>query len=216
MEFTPEQQIHIDGLVKDAYTRAYTKAAEKGVEEQKTAIATALVEAETKHKASIDTANKQIEDLKAINVKGVQVDNSATEARIAKIEGELKKEKEKGIKGSLESITAKLNAIDPEQAALLIRMQTTTDDNGNLVVINATGQPRNNGDGKPMSLNELCKEFLDASPHFVKASSSTGAGSKGDTGINSGAAKLMKRGAYDDLSPQAQSDYVNSGGKLED
>ena len=214
MEFSTEQQTEVDRLIKDAYTRAYGKAEDKNKDAVSDAVAAAVAAAETKYKADMATAATKYDELKA--TKATPVDTSATDARIKALEEENSKNREKGIVGGLESITARLNAVDPAQAALLIRMQTKTDDNGNLVVINAEGQSRMNGDNKPMTTEELCTEFLTSNPHFVKASGSSGAGSKVNTGIDTGTAKVMKRDAYDGMTPQAQSDFCKSGGTLED
>ena len=209
MEFTAEQQTFIDGLIKDSYPKAYAKAGESA----KADIANAVAQAEVKYKADLAAATKRSEDLEtALKSKGA-VDDSAVTARIAAIEQELNQARESAVKGQLESITAKLNAVNPEQAAILLKMNTKTDDKGNLTVVNAKGEPRANADNKPMTVEEWAKEFLDANPHFVKAAGSQGAGSTGSTGSNTGAAKTMKRGDYDSLSSQAKSDFIKSGGK---
>src|SRR3990167_4177282 len=195
MEFSTEQQAFIDDLISKKYTEAYTKAGEKA----KTDIAEAVSRAEVKYKSDIDALKKDNEVLKSA---GGKVDDKAVPERIAAIEGQLKQAREAADKGKLESIAAKMNAVNPEQVAVLIRQHIKTDDNGNLIIVNAEGQPRVNADSKPMTENELFKEFLDGNPHLVKASGSTGAGSTGSTGSNTGAAKTIKRGDFDKLSPQ--------------
>lgn len=206
MEFTPEQQAFIDDLISKKYTEAYAKAGEKA----KTDIAEAVSRAEVKYKSDIDALKRDNEILKNA---GGRVDDKAVTERIAAIEGQLKQAREAAAKGKLESIAAKMNAVNPEQVAVLIRQHLKTDDNGNLAVVNAEGQPRVNAENKPMTSEELFKEFLDGNPHLVKAASSTGAGSTGSTGINTGAAKTIKRGDYEKLSPQAKSDFIKTGGK---
>ena len=202
MVFTAEQQVEVNRLIDESYTKAYTKAGEKYSDEKSEAVALAVANAVSGHEASMAEANKQIEDLKA---KGVSVDTSATDDRIAKLEAHLKTEKEKGITGTLESLAAKNNAIDPVQAAVLMRLQTKTDDSGNLVVVNTSGTPRNNDDNKPMTLDELGKEFFTANTHHVKASNASGAGSKGNTGVDPGATKTITRADFMKLSPALQS-----------
>lgn len=209
MEFTQEQQTFIDGLVNKKYTEAYAKAKEKYDLSLAEITVNSKSEAE-KHKTDMAALKTDYETLKAS--KGAVDDRAVTE-RIAAIEGQLKQAREAAAKGKLESIAAKMNAVNPEQVAVLIRQHMKTDDNGNLVIVNAEGQPRLNAASKPMTEDELFKEFLDNNQHLVKASGSTGAGSSGSTGFNEGAAKTIKRGDYEKLSPQAKSDFIKTGGK---
>ncbi|CAG0943054.1 hypothetical protein ANRL1_01188 [Anaerolineae bacterium] len=172
MEFSPEQQAFIDGLVNKKYTEAYAKAKEK----YDASLVEAVANAEAKHKTDMAALKAENETLKAGQGK---VDDKAVTERIAAIEGQLKQAREAAAKGRLESIAAKMNAVNPEQVAVLIRQHIKTDDNGNLVIVNAEGQPRLNAASKPMTEDELFKEFLDNNQHLVKASGSTGAGSSG-------------------------------------
>lgn len=182
MEFTPEQQTFIDGLVNKKYTEAYAKAKEKY--DLSLAEMTTNIKAEAdKHKLEAEKYKADYETLKA-SKSGV--DDKAVTERIAAIEGQLKQARESAAKSKLESIAAKMNAVSPEQAAYLIRQHLKTDDNGNLLVVNAEGQPRLNAANKPMTEDEVFKEFLDNNPHLVKASGSSGAGGTGNQ-FNSGA-----------------------------
>lgn len=213
MEFSPEQQTFIDGLVNKKYTEAYAKAKEK----YDLSLAEMVVNSKTeveKYKSEFDKMKSDYETLKA--TKGNAMDDKAVTERIAAIEGQLKQARETAINGTLIGIAAKMNAVSPEQAAYLIRQHLKTDDNGNLLVVNAEGTPRLNADNKPMTENELFKEFLDGNPHLVKASGNSGAGSTGGTAFNAGAAKTMKRDAYDKMGPAAKMDYIKGGGALTD
>ena len=172
MDFSTEQQAFIDDLISKKYTEAFSKAKLKYDGE----MAEAIANAEAKHKTDIAALKAENETIKAS--KGA-VDDKAVTERIAAIEGQLKQAREAAAKGKLESIAAKMNAVNPEQVAVLIRQHIKTDDNGHLVIVNAEGQPRLNAASKPMTEDELFKEFLDNNQHLVKASGSTGAGSSG-------------------------------------
>lgn len=212
MEFSSEQQTFIDGLVNKKYTEAYAKAKEK----YDLSLAEITINSKSevdKYKAEAEKTKADYETLKAS--KGL-VDDKAVTERIAAIEGQLKQAREAAAKSKLESIAARMNAISPEQAAYLVRQHLKTDDNGNLLVVNAEGQPRLNAASTPMTEDELFKEFLDSNPHLVKASGSVGAGGTGGTAFNAGAAKTMKRGAYDKMGPAAKMDYIKAGGAITD
>lgn len=208
MDFTPEQQTFIDGLVNKKYTEAYAKAKEK--------YDLSLAEMTINNKAETDKHNAETakfkSDFDALKASKGGVDDKAVTERIAAIEGQLKQAREAAVKGRLESIGARMNAVNPEQVAVLIRQFLKTDDSGNLTVVNADGLPRLNAASKPMTEDEVFKEFLDSNPHMVKASGSAGAGSTGGTAFNAGAAKTIKRGDYEKLSPQGKSDFIKTGG----
>lgn len=208
MDFTPEQQAFIDKLVNQKYTEAYAKAKEKYDLSLAEVTANSKSEAD-KYKAE---TGKMKSDYDALKASKGGVDDKAVTERIAAIEGQLKQAREAAAKGKLESIAAKMNAVNPEQVAVLIRQHMKTDDNGNLTVVNADGLPRLNAANKPMTEDELFKEFLDGNPHLVKASGSAGAGSTGSTAFNAGAAKTIKRGDYEKLTPQGKSDFIKAGG----
>ena len=205
MEITPEIQAHFDGIFNKRFAELQAKNETKIAE----AAADAMAKAEAKYKADIAVLKADNETLKAAHGK---VDDRAVTERIAAIEGRLKQATEAAAKNKLESIAAKMNAVNPEQVAVLVRQYIKTDDNGNLVIVNAEGQPRLNAASKPMTGEELFKEFLDNNQHLVKASGSTGAGSTGATGFREGAAKTIKRGEYEKLSPQAKSEFIKAGG----
>lgn len=73
---------------------------------------------------------------------------------------------------------AELGAISAEQVALLLDLTVKADDSGSLYVVNAQGQRRFLPDGKPTPVDSHVSEFLTANPHLVKASVTTGAGSR--------------------------------------
>ncbi|MBI5561916.1 MAG: hypothetical protein HY894_03550 [Deltaproteobacteria bacterium] len=210
MDIPAEIQAHFDGVFNKRFAEVSAKSEAKLKEE--------IAAVEGKFLAQIAAKEKELAEVKAAGEKkGKGVDDSAVNERIAAIEAKLKKANETAIKGLLESAAARLNAVDPEQVAILARMKTRTDGDGNLTVVNAEGLPRLNAANKPMTADELLKEFLDANPHLVKASGPTGAGSTGAAHQTTGAAKTMKRAEFDKLPPEHQRAFaISPGAKILD
>lgn len=77
----------------------------------------------------------------------------------------------------LKAAAATFGAVNPSQIVALLDASVKSDD-GTLFVTNAQGQRRFLPDGKPMPLETAVSEFLTANPHLVKASVTTGAGSR--------------------------------------
>lgn len=208
MEFTPEQQAFIDGLVNKKYTEAYAKAKEK--------YDLALAEMTTNIKSEADKYKAEAETLKTAQGRSNGEDVTALKAEVEKLKAGRIKDAEDKRELILKNAAAELNAVSPSQVATLIRQNLKTDDNGNLSVVNAEGQPRLNAEGEPMTEKELIKEFLSNNPHLVKASGSSGAGSIGGTAFNAGSAKTIKRDAYEKMGPAAKMDYIKAGGAITD
>lgn len=213
MEFTPEQQTFIDNLIKEKYTAAYAKAGE----EKSVAVSEAVAKVEAKYEAEkkglVTESEKLKSQLQEALSKAGHVDNTAVNERIAALELENRQAKESMARGKIVSLAAKLNAVDPEQAATLIQLQTKTDDKGGLVVVNSMKEPRLNENNKPMTIEELVKEFMGTNTHLVKASITSGGGTQGTTGLSTGAAKEIGRAEYEKMTPQAQVDFIKSGGR---
>jgi hypothetical protein len=198
VEFTPEQQEYIDTLIGRKYAEAHTKA-------------------QAKFQPEMDTLKAQIQELQANKGedknKGNGEDLTALKERLAAMEQSVKTSQERERRSRLNAIAAELNAVNAEQVTALIAPSIKVGEDGNVVVLNAEGQTRFNGEGKPMGVKEYVKEFLDTNPHFVKAGGNPGAGSQGAKFDGDAKAKTMKRGDYDALSPQAQSEFIKAGGR---
>lgn len=79
----------------------------------------------------------------------------------------------------IKAAAASLGAVNPSQVATLLDSSVKVDDAGKVLVITPeTGEARYSRDGTPLPLNEAVATFLTANPHLVKASITTGAGSK--------------------------------------
>ena len=210
--FDTEQQAFFDEKIKEKFTEAFGKAESKYKGEMETALASA---GET-HKKAIDTLTAELAEMRKSKGKEGGEDNTALLKRIEGLEAKNKTNSDKAIKGHLEGLAGKLNAVNPEQVATLVRLQTKTDDDGHLVVINASGAPRNNGEGNPMTAEELVADYLKENQHLVKASGNTGSGGQGNQEHDKGGKKIIKRGEYDKMLPAVQSEFIQKGGRVED
>ncbi len=78
---------------------------------------------------------------------------------------------------------AAANAVDPEQAAILIKASynITHGDDGNVTILNSDGGPVTDADGKVVDLAGVTKLYLDKYPNLVKADNSGGSGYTGGT-----------------------------------
>ena len=78
---------------------------------------------------------------------------------------------------------SQFKSVNPEQVKSLLRNNVKLV-NGEVEVVDETGQVRYSDAGKPLTPQELVKEFLDKNPHFVQATPST---SNGKNSVNPGA-----------------------------
>lgn len=67
---------------------------------------------------------------------------------------------------------SQFKSVNPEQVKSLLRNNVRLS-NGDVEVVDEAGQVRYNDAGKPLTPQELVKEFLDKNPHFVQAAPST-------------------------------------------
>lgn len=164
VEFSPEQQAHIDALIGKKYAEAHTKA-------------------EGKWNEKVSTLEKQLNELQGKGEgkekKDKGEDLTALKDRLAAMEEREKKSQERERRAEILTIAAELNAVSGNQVAMLVTPHLRETENGKLAVVNAEGQVRYNSNGQPMTVKEFVGEFLNGNPHLVKASGATGAGSQG-------------------------------------
>lgn len=77
------------------------------------------------------------------------------------------------VNSPLLNAAAKYKAVNPEQVVQLIRNQVRLGDTGSAEVIDGSGTPRYDSNGKPITVDTLVQEFLQTNPHFVAATPST-------------------------------------------
>lgn len=68
---------------------------------------------------------------------------------------------------------ARYKAVAPEQVRSLLNGQVRLGESGEVEVLDSTGAVRYDDSGKPVTVDRLVKEFLDANPHFVSAGAAT-------------------------------------------
>ncbi len=164
VEFTPEQQAHVDSIINKKFADVHTKAeakAQGAIDELKAEIETLKVSKEPGKKE-----NKGNEDLTALTEK------------IAVLEAD----KIKGFQVSSESniiaAASDLKAVDARQVYELVRSSILIADDGTRTVVNSEKKPRITEGGQPMTEKELVAEFLTNNQHHVQASGKVGSGSQ--------------------------------------
>ena len=68
---------------------------------------------------------------------------------------------------------AKYRAVAPEQVKALLRQNIKLTQDGEVEVVDNSGNTRYKDNGDPMGVEDLVKSFLDTNPHFVAAGPST-------------------------------------------
>jgi len=95
---------------------------------------------------------------------------------------------------ALVETAAKLNAVDPQQVASLLKQFVILDDDLEPVVVDEEGRRRFTRSGSPMSIEGLVKEFLAKYPHHRRARLTGGSGSLPPTsGGESSLVESLKR-----------------------
>jgi hypothetical protein len=90
------------------------------------------------------------------------------------------------IDGNLTDLAAKSNAVNPGQVVQLLKNQVRLGDDGEVEIVDLkTDSLRYTENGTLMTANDLVNEFLQANPHFVKASPG-GSSSESKIGMNKG------------------------------
>lgn len=164
VEFSKEQQDHIDGMFNKKFAEVHTKA-------------------EAKAQTEIDGLKAEIETLKATKKpdekqKTGNEDLTALQDKIAVLEADKTKGFQIKSESNIIAEASGLKAINAHQVYDLIKSQINIDTDGKRTVVNSEGQPRISEGGQPMTEKELVVEFLTANQHHVQASGKVGSGSQ--------------------------------------
>ena len=165
VEFSPEQQAKVQGLIDDAYKRAFAKAGDGNL-----ATIKAAVEAELAALKAGDGKGKESEEVKTLT------------AALDKLKADLAKKDARELDDSIFKEVAKFNVMDISEVTTLLRGNIKPDEDGTPIVVNADGSPRLNLNAtptRPMTISEFITDWLKTRPHHVKASGRQGAGSPG-------------------------------------
>ena len=176
---TPKEEVKVEETKQNTFTQEQLDNIIKSrLEAEKSKYEKKLQE-EEKQKAEI-LRQKQLEEAKtkADIEKIMQERIKEKEEELSKYKNQIKKEK---VDNSILSIASSNNAINPSQVVALLKEEVKYNDDGNIEVVDNNSNVRYNKSGKPLSLEDRVKEFLDSNPHFRKGSVS-GSGSQSAIG----------------------------------
>lgn len=77
------------------------------------------------------------------------------------------------VESPLVEAAAKYRAVAPEQVKALLRNQIKLTQDGEVEIVDNSGNPRYKDNGDPFGVEDLVKNFLDTNPHFVAAGPTT-------------------------------------------
>lgn len=96
---------------------------------------------------------------------------------VAKKDAEIQKRdqtiKEYKVNAPLLEAAAKNKAVAPEQVRQLLSNNVRLNETGDVEIVDSSGVVRYGDTGKPLSVDELVREFLTTNPHFVSSGPST-------------------------------------------
>ncbi len=151
-----------------------------------------------------DAERKAAADVAAEATRTAEMEKAAKAGEIEKVK-QLANEKvvkygERLRDRTLEAAIAKLDTLAPDAGRYLLPQLRTSCrfamDSDTLEVVGEGGAPRVGSDGKPMSVDALISEIIDAQPLLRKASGSPGSGAKGGAGAMGAVGKTMTLAEY--------------------
>ena len=176
---TPKEEVKVEETKQNTFTQEQLDNIIKSrLEAEKSKYEKKLQE-EEKQKAEI-LRQKQVEEAKtkADIEKIMQERIKEKEEEVLRYKNQIKKEK---VDNSILSIASSNNAINPSQVVALLKEEVKYNDDGRIEVVDNNSNVRYNKSGKPLTLEDRVKEFLDSNPHFRKGSMS-GSGSQSAIG----------------------------------
>ena len=186
VEFSPEQQAHIDTLFNKRFAEVNSKA-------------------EAKYKGEMDTLKSQLAESqtkKGDGKEGIDVEAMKVELEAAKADREFAREE--WVNNSLLTALSKHPVVDSGELVRLLRGNIKMDDKRNISVVNDNGEVKYNAQGGLMSVDEFVGAWLTTKPHHLRAAGSIGAGSQGarfgvDTSGNPLTVDVVKNMSIEDL-----------------
>ena len=152
-------------------------------------------------KTRLNKVNKKYENINLTEYKSMKEEKESIKVEEQKARGEfesiLQEQKEKfevrfnnlnqqlhteKVEGALLKAAGSRNAVDPTQVAQLLQNRVRLSDDGEVQVLNSNGEVMYDTDNaSPVTIDSLVNNFLDSSPHFLRAGPS-GSGSTGSVG----------------------------------
>ena len=200
---TPKEEVKVEETKQNTFTQEQLDNIIKSrLEAEKSKYEKKLQE-EEKQKAEI-LRQKQVEEAKtkADIEKIMQERIKEKEDEVLKYKNQIKKEK---VDNSILSIASSNNAINPSQVVALLKDEVKYNDDGRIEVVDNNSNVRYNKSGKPFSLEDRVKEFLDSNPHFRKGSMS---GSGSQSAIGGKTVKPFNLQDYDHSNPEDRKAYA--------
>ena len=200
---TPKEEVKVEETKQNTFTQAQLDNIIKSrLEAEKSKYEKKLQE-EEKQKAEI-LRQKQVEEAKtkADIEKIMQERIKEKEEEVLRYKNQIKKEK---VDNSILSIASSNNAINPSQVVALLKEEVKYNDDGRIEVVDNNSNVRYNKSGKPLTLEERVKEFLDSNPHFRKGSMS---GSGSQSAIGGKTVKPFNLQDYDHSNPEDRKAYA--------
>ncbi len=200
---TPKEEVKVEETKQQTFTQEQLDNIIKSrLEAEKSKYEKKLQE-EEKQKAEI-LRQKQVEEAKtkADIEKIMQERIKEKEDEVLKYKNQIKKEK---VDNSILSIASSNNAINPSQVVALLKDEVKYNDDGRIEVVDNNSNVRYNKSGKPFSLEDRVKEFLDSNPHFRKGSMS---GSGSQSAIGGKTVKPFNLQDYDHSNPEDRKAYA--------
>jgi hypothetical protein len=160
-------QIEVDAIVKGRLAKQSKKYEDVNLTEYKS-----LKEEKENIKVEEQKARGEFESI-------LQEQKTKFEHRFNSLSAQLHKEK---IEGAILKAAGSRNAVNPEQVAQLLQNRVQLSDDGDVQVLNSKNEVMYDTDSAtPVTIDTLVNNFLDSSPHFLRAGPS-GSGSTGNVG----------------------------------
>lgn len=160
-------QDEVDAIVKSRLAKQSKKYEDVNLTEYRT-----LKEEKENIKLEEQKARGEFESI-------LQEQKQKFEQRFNSLSQQLHKEK---VDGAILKAAGARNAVNPEQVAQLLQSRVRLSDDGEVQVLNDRNEVMYDTDNAtPVSIDSLVNNFLDSSPHFLRAGPS-GSGSTGNVG----------------------------------
>lgn len=193
--YTPEQQAHIDQLIREAQGRAAsdTKAELQRTQSEIANLRTDLEAAKAAAKNATSKTGKDAAnaDVAALEAQMAEMRNASqsTKQELERLQSALKAKDTEVLTAKQEATNvrkqvaitnaaSKVNFVNTEVVSKLTQDSIKYDESkGRFVVLGENGAERMNASYEPMSLDEFYTEFASKNPYLVRGSVKTGTGS---------------------------------------
>lgn len=160
---------HMAGLKKSLQSKYERQFAELGDIEELKALKTQAEQKKQEEALKRGEFEKILQDLAAKKDQEIQKRDSVI--------------KEYKVNTPLLNAAAKHRSVNPEQVKALLANNVRLNENGDVEVVDSTGNVRYSDSGTALGVDDLVREFLAQNPHFVQPTASTST-TKTNIGVN--------------------------------